>query len=529
MRRSVLSLVLLVVLALLVACSGKEAWDPTAVRVHLQGMPASTSLLGKFDRSGEILATLVTDSLIQFDAELKLHPRVAESWEISDDRRTITFVLRDGVRWHDGRPVTAADVLFSVATVRDPVNENATYLSLFEELESIEAIDERRVRATFATAHPDMLETWRLPLIPEHLAAGEPLVGGSFAARPVGCGPWRVRAIESDVAIELEANPDYWDGAPEIERLVLANYTDQRTAYQSLLRGDLDLLVLTPDLWTQVRRSGEAERFTAFSYDRLAAWAIAWNQGDDAVFFDDPRVRRAMVAALDRESFSREVAAGMARPGINSYSLLAEWRHPEIEAIRYDPERARQLLEEAGWIDSDGDGVRDRDGRPFRFEFLYPVGSQRLSDLMAEWQQEQWAAIGVEARLTKLDWIPFRERRNAGEFDAAAWGVGMTQSGDQGELYHSEASDAFNVYGLDDPEIDRLVELGRATFDLDERREVYYRLQERLAELEPLTIAFVFQAPVLHDPRLRGVRPAPVGLMRTIDGPQRWRWDPSGG
>jgi len=459
---------------------------------------------------------------------MELQPRLAAEYSVSDDGLTILFRLRPGVLWHDGTEVTADDVVFSVEQVRDPQLENRSYAPLFQDLESVVAVDARTVRATYSKATPDAMEGWRLPIIPAHLAeSGAELLTGDYRRHPVGCGPFRfVRHLEGE-EIVLEANEDYWDGRPAIDRLVFRIFPEQRTGLQALLSGELDLMTLTPELWYSARQSEAGAALDSALYYRLAVWQVYWNQDGSNPFFTDPRVRRAMLLALDRQKFIDKVLHGLARPAVTTYHPDLAWTDPTLEPLAYDPDEARRLLDDAGWVDPDGDGVRERDGRRFRFTLLIHTSTQVINDEMAAWQQQSWAEIGVTAEIEKLDWSQFRERRNAFEFEAAMAGIGFTPSPDQFELYHSSArGEGWNFVGLADPEVDRLVELGRTTWERNARERTYRQLQHRLHELQPLGCLLHLATPVLHDRRLKGIVPTPLGHWRTTRGPRVWRWEP---
>ena len=515
-----------------VACVGTgeptppAAARPAVVRAALSQDPASLSLLGKSDRATEIVAFQITDALVQYDPTLRLVPRVAESFRWSADRTELEFRLREGVRWHDGVKVTADDVVFTVEKVRDPAVENRTFADLFRDLEAIDATDSRTVRARFRSPSHGALEAFLVPLLPRHIAGKDAdLLSGAFAKHPIGCGPFRFVAYRPGELLELEANQDYWAGRPSIDRLVFKIYPDAATSYQALLKGDLDVLTVPATLWEEARSSPDAARLRAFSFSTLSVWPIVWNQSPGTPFFRDPRVRQALIHALDREKFARTIARGLARPGVTTFHPETVWADPDLVPRSHDPGRAAWLLDEAGWTDSDGDGLRDRDGVPFRFTLLLPTSSMQLTRQIAEWEQQSWAALGVAAEIRQLEWQAFRELRNSGHFDAASYSLSFTPEPDQfWGLFHSTATTAYNVYGLADPEVDRLLEAGRAAVGDEERRAAYRELQRRLYELEAVSCTFYFSTPVLHDRRLEGVTPSPIDYWRTTHGPRVWRW-----
>ena len=500
---------------------------PSVVRAGLYAEPQSLSLLGKTDRSSEIVGRLVTDSLVQYDARLDLQPMLATSWEISPDGRTVTFELRDGVRWHDGAPVTARDVVFSVEKSREPATEAKSFLAGFQDLVRVEALDDLTVRAEYSKPYADFMEAWTVPIIPEHLAGREPeLLKSEFARHPVGCGPFRFVRYDPGQEIVLEANDDYWGGKPAIEGVTLQVIPDERTAYQALLRGDLHLLSVPPDIWAEAESSRDADRLGRLLFYRLTVWYIAWNQDGSHEAFTDPRVRRAMLLALDREPFAEKVLGGLGKAAATTYHPDSVWADPGIVPLPYDPDEASRLLDEAGWQDPDGDGIRERRGQSLELTLLTPASRQEISGRIAAWVQQSLAEIGVRMEIETLEFGAFLERRRSGQFDALMASLTFTPIPDQYELYHSSATeDGFNFFSFSDPEVDRLLELGRQTFDRAERETVYRELQRRLEELQPMSCLFHFASPVLHDPRLRGLQPSPIDLWRITPGPRVWSWE----
>jgi peptide/nickel transport system substrate-binding protein len=251
---------------------------------------------------------------------------------------------------------------------------------------------------------------------------------------------------------------------------------------------------------------------------------VTWNHRRDLPFAD-PAGRVALTMALDRDAFVERVLHGLARTAVTSYHPDLTWTDPSLEPWPHDPAGAAARLERAGFVDRDGDGVRERDGTPFRFDLMIIASPQALNDQLAAWLEQSWAEIGVKARIDKLEWSTFRERRNAGEYEAAMFGLSFTPSPDQWELYHtSAAGPGHNYAGFSDAEVDRLLDAGRHTFDEKERRRIYHALQRRLHELQPLGYVLHLATPVLHDRRLAGIEPSPLDEWRHTRGPRVWRW-----
>lgn len=482
-------------------------------------------MIGNTDRNGEIVASLLTDSLVRYDAALNLKPLLARSWETSPDGLTWTFHLREGVKWHDGAPVTAQDVVFTLRKLREPATQARSTLSQFQDVVSIEALDPTTVRVVYSVPYADVLDAWNLPIIPEHVAGKDKdLLSGEFVRHPVGCGPFRFSHMDSS-EIVLDANPDYWDGPPSIDGVVFRFMPSDRTAFQAFQREELDVMNATVDLWKESATAPRADPATGFITYPLSAWYVGWNQDGSNPFFGDPRVRRAMVLALDRPRFISKVLGDLARVGIGTWHPDSSWFDHTLEPWPFDPAQAGKLLDEAGWRDHDGDGVRDRDGAPFSFELMVVASALEITDRSAAWIQDSLGSIGVRVSILKLEWNAYRERRSAHQFQAFMQSLTFTPVPDQYELYHSSSRErAMNYVGFSDSEVDRLLVEGRRTFDPEARHAIYNQLQHRVHELEPVTVLFHFAVPVLHDARLLGLEPTPRSIYLISPGPRRWRW-----
>jgi peptide/nickel transport system substrate-binding protein len=507
-------------------CAGTAPRKDSDVRVGLYGNPSSFSLIGNTDLNSMQLASVISDGLVGYDAQGHYVPMVARSWELAPDGKTLTFHLREGVLWQDGRPLTSKDVAYTVTKIRDPAVQATSWVSSFANVASVETPDDLTVVVHFSGVYADFLEPWRAPLVPEHVASKDAsFLGGAFAHHPIGCGPFRFVSFSPGQNVVLEAFDKYWGGRPKMDRMMVKIITAERTGYESLLLGELDMLGLTPDLWRESLTAPAAKRFERFVYYRLTGWRADWNQYESTPFFRDKRVRRAMLLALDRKRFADTVCAGVARPGVSSYPPESLWADPSIEPIPFDPVESERLLDAAGWRKPASGGVRAKNGRPFEFTLIFAAGAQELADRIAAWMQQSLADVGVRMKIEKIAPDVFRLRRKTHAFDAAIATVQFDATPDRFDLYHSKARDGgYNFGGFSDTEVDRLLDQGRATVDPAARREIYNTLQKRLDDLQPMSFLFQFAAPTLRDPDLEGVVSSPVGLYSFAPGPRAWHW-----
>jgi peptide/nickel transport system substrate-binding protein len=499
------------------------------VRVAVYSEPASLSLIGNPDLNSQQLAALISDGLVGCDARGAYVPLIAASWEISADGLAIVFRLREGARWHDGAPVTARDVAFTVRKIQDPATQSRSWASAFADVVAVDTPDDRTVVVRYRHPYADALNAWRAPLVPEHAAAKDvDFLGGAFARSPIGCGPFRFVRRAPGQSIELAAFDGYWGGKPPIDRLVVRILASDRTGYEALLLGEIDLLAVTPDLWRESLTSTRAARLARFIYYRLSGWKIDWNMDGSNPFFVDAAVRRALVMSLDRKRFAATVAGGLARPGVSSYPPESPWSNPALAPLPFDPVASARLLDASGWILPPGGRVRVKNGEPFAFALYVAAGSQEITDRIAAWVQQSFAEIGVAMSIEKVDVRALAERRKQHAFQAVMASNTFDPIADQLELYHSSArTGGLNYGGFSDPEVDRLLEEGRTVVDPAARRAIYDALQERLTELQPISYIFQFAQPVLHDPDLLGIERSSAGLFQSVPGPRAWHWAPA--
>ena len=524
-RLAAIAVTLVAALTVLAGCGTPESGTPT-LRAYLSSEPASLNAVTQGDFNTEIIAKLVGDTLVDFDARLTIVPRLADRWETEGNGRRVVFHLHPGVRWHDGAPFTADDVAFTLEKVLDPASLAAGKRPYFETVTAWQVLDDNTIEISRSEPYARAVEVWAmLPILARHVYAGQDFLEAPANRSPVGTGPYRFVDWQAGSSLELVANPDYFGPRPGIPRIVFRPLPDPATRVAALLTGDLDFTTLRPVDRERIQADPDlSQRVRMMQVERLYVWYIAWNQDGSNPFFTDPRVRRAMTQALDREGFVRDVLQGA---GQVATSLVhpAMWSfRADLEPWPYDRRAAAGLLDAAGWQDHDGDGLRDREGTPFQFTLLMPVGNQELIRAMTL-LQESLRTLGVEMEIHKLEYNLYRADRDAGRFAAMANGWVLDTDPDCYDFWHSSQARGagINYASYKDAEVDTLCAEARRLVDRQKRAAIYGRVQEIIHRDQPNTFVAYRDSLLGLSRRLEGVEGSPRSVWGSYPGPLSWR------
>ncbi len=475
------------------------------------------------DATSHEIAGYIYPGLVKYDKDLNLVGELAKGWEISEDGLTITFHLRKGVRWEDGEEFTSADVLYGFETITDPKTPTA-YAGDFLEVKKAEAPDRYTFRVTYKEPFAPALSSWsNVVVLPSHLLKGKEITKSPLARHPVGIGPFRLKEWKSQERIVLEANPGYYDGRPYLDRYVMRIIPDPATMFLELKSGGLDWMGLSPIQYSrQTDTRFFKENFKKYKYLSFSYTYLGYNLRSP--LFKDKRVRQAISYAIDKEEIIRGVLLGYGVAATGPYKPDAWYYNPHVRRYPYDPERARELLEEAGWVDRDGDGWLDKDGRRFSFTIITNQGNSLRANT-AQIIQYRLKQVGIEVKIRPIEWTAFiNDFIDKRRFEAVILGWTLGQDPDLFDIWHSSKTGEkqLNFIGYSNPEVDRLLVEGRHTFAREKRKRIYGRIQEILAEEQPYTFLYVPMAlPVIHR-RFRGIEPAPAGISYNLI---RW-WVP---
>jgi peptide/nickel transport system substrate-binding protein len=426
-------------------------------------------------------------------------PDLAASWEVEGDS-AVVFHLRDDVSWHDGTKVTAEDVAFTINLQRDPVVASPRSPDVAA-VTGVTVIDSVTVKVGLGgTGRYTVNALLEVVPVPRHLLEGvvrSEMRMAPFSRQPVGNGFYRFGQWVPGQRLMLEVNPAMPEGRAALDRIVIQVVPDMNVALTELLAGQGDVLKVPPALAAQVESSRAAKLFGA---PRVRPSWIAWNTSREPT--NDSRVRRALLMAVDRE----EIVAGLfGETGEVSWTPIppALREHsPSTRPITFDPDGARRLLEEAGWRDTNGDGIRDRNGVPLRVEVDYISADQTRADVLIA-MQSMLRRVGVDLAPRAYERTAWVERLRGQQFQGSSWGWGWGPGvvGPNAEaVFHSRSIPpaGVNFAGLNNPRVDSLIDAALVTRDTVQLRRVW-------ATFEQLVVDDPVYAPIYLDPELYGV------------------------
>jgi peptide/nickel transport system substrate-binding protein len=475
------------------------------------------------DQSSHEVGSLIYDGLVKLDKDLNTAPAMAESWTYSRDCLELTFKLRRDVKWHDGRPFTADDVVFTYQAMINPKTP-APFKEGFLLVKDVEAPDPYTVRVRYDKPYARAVETWGTYILPKHrlesFATAGTLRESPQNSRPVGTGPYLFQEWKPGEKVVLVANPDYYEGRPYLSRVVYRVIPSQATIFLELKAKGVDYVSTLTGI--QYARQTEYPAFRKayykYRYPSSAYTFLGFNLKDSR--FADRRVRRAFAHAINKQELIDGVLLGLGRetsgpirPGTWAYT-------DQVEHFAYDPEQAKALLEEAGWKDRDGDGlVEDRDGKPFTLTIRTNQGNDERKKV-AEIVQQRLKEIGIQVDIQLIEWAAFiKEFVKPRRFEVIVLGLGTGTDPDQFVVWHSSqrGPDQMNRTGYANPEVDALLEAGRQSCVQKERVRHYHRIQEILAHDLPMIFLYNRDSLPVVASRIRGVSPAPAGILHNFD------------
>lgn len=470
-------------------------------------LPILASDSGSFD-----ITALIYNGLVRYDRDLRLIGELADRWEISDDKLTIRFFLRKDVKWQDGHPFTAKDVEYTYKAYVDPKTPTA-YATDFLKVKEFRVLDPYTVEVTYNEVYAPALGSWGQGMLPSHLLEGKEITDSPLKREPVGTGPYRFREWKTQERIVLDSYHDYFEHRPYIDRVMTRIIPDPATMFLELKAGRIDQMGLSPlQYQRQTDSSWFRDNFRKYKYLAFGYAYLGYNLKDWK--FQDKKVRQALTTAINRESIVEGVLLGLGQVAYTPYKPDTFWYNDNVKKFPYDPAKAKEMLAEAGWKDTDGDGILDKDGKPFEFTILTNQGNQ-LRERSATIVQRDLRKVGIRVKIRTVEWAAFLKNFiNKRNFEACllGWSIGIDPS--QIDIWNSKkiGPSELNFVTYQNPEVDKLLDQGAAVYDPEKRKVFYDKFQEIIAEDQPYTFLYVSYALPIISARFHGIDPAPIGI-----------------
>lgn len=420
----------------------------------------------------------IHEPLLSLTIQNEVEPILAESYEISEDSLTYTFKLREGVTFHNGQPFTSADVKYTYEFYRD-YPESALAGSLAP-VESVETPDDYTAVVHLKEINADFLvDGAQIMIVPHeyHAEVGQE----TYTTAPIGTGPFKLLEwVAADYTL-LEANDDYWRGRPKLD-FIRQNVVPEPAVRAIALETGEAHATVWPLLVQDSVRLREEEGFASFSSPANSVRFFPLNNRLPQLA--EKEVRQAMLKALDRRRIIDELWNGVGEIAASYYTPAgATYFNSNIPVVEYDPDGARAQLDAAGWVVG-ADGTREKDGVRLSFTCTTITGDQARRPI-AELAQQMLAEVGVEMLLAEAPVASILEALPKGEMDSSIfnWTFGSAFAPDPYDTLHSQGSSNFNGYS--NARVDELIEAGRTTVDVEERKAIYHELQEIVADEVP--------------------------------------------
>ena len=440
------------------------------------------------------MVQLVYSSLFSYDDAGRLRPSLAEGYELQEDGKKYVVKLRSGVKWHDGQDLTADDVLFTFRTIQDasyrsPLRANWQGVDVSKD-------DDQTVVFSLKKAYFDFLENLTVGIVPKHIWDGIPPEKFSLAdvnLNPIGSGPFRVEGFKKDsngtiLSYELRAFPQYFEGAPFLQKVVLYFYGSEEDMLSAYRRREiLAASNVTPGSFPEDLKNQKDTVIHDVSQPRV--FAVFLNEKKNAALAEEP-VRRALALATDRERLVREVLDGHGDPAYSLFSPNTSAYSSAGEASVFNPDEAVKILEDAGWMLGD-DGVREKGGVRLEFDIATPNWDELVKT--AHMVENGWNEIGAHVTVSVLENVSDAQRTiRSREYAALVYGLAMTFEPDPYSFWHSsqtgELEHNFSLFS--DKRADELLSNSREELSADARAGMYREFQEILATRMPAVFLY---------------------------------------
>jgi peptide/nickel transport system substrate-binding protein len=439
--------------------------------------------------SSAALTELIFNSLVKIDSKGQIIPDLAESWEVSEDGLTYTFHLREGVRFHDGKELTAEDVRFTYKMISDPAN-NSPWRTNTELVESWEVVDKYILKITLREPFPPILFKLVREIVPRHLLEGQDLRVAAFNYAPVGSGPFQFANWDKlSGRIELEANADYYEGRPYLDRIVVKSYPDNEALWAALMRQEIDLVKFINRQDYLVIKGDPT--FKAYEFSWRMYCAMAYNIKDPIL--SDLRVRQAIAYSINRPRIIHSVSDGAGIESVGPFHPTSMGFNENVQPFEYNPQKALAMLGKRGWKDADGNGVLEKNGQELVIKLLVDARGGMYQKMAAVIRQ-QLSEVGIKIKVQLYNGEGELTEEYLSRQQPQAWLRFFSGEGfevyEPSQNWYSLSSESARLWNYKNPEVDRLFELARSTPDKKKRQNIYQEIHKIIYYDQPASFLF---------------------------------------
>jgi len=521
-KRSFLFLGLLVVILLAagleVTFAAKQPQKGGTLKIAAFGEPKTLNPIMAEDSVCMDIIGFMYSALLKFDKNTNIIPDMAASLpKISKDNKQITFKLRKGIKWHDGMPLTSADVKFSYELIIDK-NVNSPRYSDFEKIAKIETPDKYTVIFKLKEADSSIYYNFAFPyIIPKHIWEKEDrtkLRESKYSRMAIGNGPFKLKEWNNSERVVLEANPFFYGKKPRLAKVIF-DITPSIAVAMVKAENQEDDMVEVPE--SDIARMRKIKHLNVYQYTAPIFDGIIYNT--KSPFFSDKRVRQAISYAINKQVIIKGIYKGIGKPANGSYVPALWCYNPNVRKYNYNPALAGKLLDAAGWK-MGKDGIREKNGRKFRVEMITNKGNTQREKVVVALQQ-QLKLVGIDIVPRILEWNTMFEkyidRRN---FDVYMGGFVTGIDGDQSVFYNSDpAKGFFNKGSYVNHKIDKLFAQMRKTFNRNEQKKYLFEVQKIVAEDQPITFLVYRENAEALNKRVKNVK---VYDLLGLSSPEEW-------
>jgi len=472
------------------------------LRSSLNGEVSILNPVLSTDNISSAVEGAIFNGLITFNEKLEVIPELAASWQASKDGKTWTFNLRRDVFWHDGRPFTSEDVVFTYNAILNPkVNSvrRSDYIINGQPIK-FKALDKYTVQAVLPVPFAPFLVRMGMGIVPKHLLGGKDLNTASFNRRPVGTGPFIFKEWTSGDHVTVVRNPKYFLGAPKLAGIKYKMIADDNSQLVALEADEIDEAGIPPKDYERMKKKAGIK---VYDYDVLLYIYLGFNLANPK--FADLRVRQALAYATDKKQLVDLIFKGLASPASAPTAPISWAYNSNVPKYEYNPERAKKLLKEAG-VNS------------LEFTILVNQGNKER-EKAAVILQQQYKKVGVNVKVRVMEWSALLKIVNAPkdpkEFEAVIMGWSLGLDPDAYSIWHSSQYPAgFNFVKYSNKKVDRLLDQGRLTTDKNERKKIYAKIWQEIAADQPYIFLWYPKALTGIRDRVGGLsKPGPAGLF----------------